>query len=137
MSSPLADQAYCSTLIALAAADEHGVTPAERTTIDRISVELGIPEQSRAAAWAASPGAEEVLSALEHITDPARRRTLLKDMVLLAFADGEFSAQERAFVEKVRARMGLEPAFLTRVVDWVNRGAAWLQEGVELCEPRN
>ncbi len=131
-----ANLAYGVALIALAECDERGITNDERGTIARLFADLGFSEVSRDAAWSASRSEGDVLRNLGALDDPTRRRALVKDLVLLAYADGEYSEREKRFVETVAQMFDLAPSWLERVDAWVRRGIEWQQEGVELCIER-
>ncbi|MDP3208678.1 MAG: TerB family tellurite resistance protein [Rhodoglobus sp.] len=133
MTSNDLEQAYGRTLIALAAADVTGITENEKEMIDRLFGELGFAEETRTSAWNATRDTADVIRGLATIQDPVRRRALIKDLVLLAHADGEYTSEERAFIQGVNEAFGHRQEFVARVEDWVRRGDAWQQEGVDLC----
>ncbi len=128
-----ANIAYGAALIALAECDEQGITADERATLARLFSDLGFSEAVRDAAWKAPRGEGDLLDSLQALGEVSRRRALVKDLVLLAYADGEYSDPERNFVEKIRRMFNLAPAWLDRVDGWVRRGIEWQQEGVDLC----
>ncbi len=133
MDTDNANIAYGAALIALAECDEQGITDDEHATIARLFADLGFSEAARVAAWKAPRAESELHRNLEALGDATRRRALVKDLVLLAYADGEYSEQERRFVENVRRTFDLAPQWLERVDAWARRGIAWQQEGVDLC----
>ncbi len=133
MDTDKANIAYGTALIALAECDERGITDDERATIARLFADLGFSEVVRDAAWKAPRAESELLSNLEALGDATRRRALVKDLVLLAYADGEYSEEEKRFVETVRRTFDLAPSWLERVDAWVRRGIEWQHEGVDLC----
>ena len=124
---------YGAALIALAECDERGITNDERATITRLFADLGFSKAACDAAWKAPRAEDELLRNLDAIDDVTRKRALVKDLVLLAYADGEYSEHERRFVETVRHAFDLAPAWLVRVDAWARRGIEWQQEGVDLC----
>lgn len=133
METDKANIAYGAALIALAECDEQGITFDERATITRLFTDLGFSEAAHEAAWKAPRAERELLPSLAALSDVARRRALVKDLVLLAYADGEYSEPERRFVEVVRIAFDLTPSWLERVDAWARRGIEWQQEGIDLC----
>lgn len=133
METDKVDVAYGAALIALAECDERGITDDERATIRRLFADLGFSQATCDAAWKAPRANDDLLRALSAIGDANRKRALVKDLVLLAYADGEYSEHERRFVETIRHAFDLAPAWIVRVDAWVRRGIEWQQEGVGLC----
>lgn len=124
---------YGRTLVLMAAADVAGVSPDERGTITRMFVEIGLDEVGAERAWSAPRDEAAVATALKNLRDGSLRRALLKDLLLVAHADGTYCDRERALIGRLRPVLGLDEAFERRLEDWVRRGLEWQSEGLALC----
>lgn len=124
---------YGRTLVLMAAADVAGVSPDERGTITRMFAEIGLDEGGAERAWSAPHDEDAVATALKDLRDGSLRRALLKDLLLVAHADGTYCDRERALIGRLRPALGLDKVFERRLEDWVRRGLEWQSEGLELC----
>lgn len=124
--------AYGRALILMAGADA-AVTVEERQTLGRLLADLGLDEAACARLWALPADESQVLDGLDRVTDTTLQRSLVKDLVLVAHADGDYSTPERALLGRVRERLGLSDEFARRAEAWVLRGIEWQRDGIALC----
>ncbi len=74
---------------------------------------------------------------LEPLQEEKSKRIILQELINLAYADGEYSPEERAGIQKIAETMGLDPAVSNGIEEWVEKGRAWVQEGTKLMLAQN
>lgn len=122
---------YAHALVLMACVDQ--VQPAEEQTISRMLTEFGIDAAAIREIWQAHLTEDVVLTRLAMLDSDLLRRSLLKDLILVAYADGDFSDAERSLLVHLRDALLLDESFQRRAEDWVLRGIAWEKEGLALC----
>ena len=70
-------------------------------------------------------------SALAAALLPIARYALLQ-AAIIAMVSSDCHPQQRVFLRKLAAEMGLDPAVVTQALDWAQRGVQWRQEGLSL-----
>lgn len=78
--------------------------------------------------------ANSVQEALTGLTDPIAGRMLVQQLILLANADRDYDAAERAGVRVVADVLGFASEFVSQMEMWVAEGLAWQDRGRELVQ---
>lgn len=123
---------FGQALVLMASADDH-VTADERTAVTRVVHDVGLSVEDAEQIWRAPPTESAVVEAISLWRDEVLRRALLKDLLLVAYADGEFSPTEGLLLGRLRTALGLDASVQDAMEAWVRRGIAWQQEGLDLC----
>lgn len=131
--SPEELRAYGRALVLMASIDEAGVTADEEQVIKRMLLDIGLDENASGEVWSAPRSEQATLTELSRIQNDLLRRSLVKDLLMVAYADGDFCAEEQALLARLRAPLGIDNAFQRRAEDWVRRGIEWQKDGLALC----
>jgi uncharacterized tellurite resistance protein B-like protein len=100
----------------------------ELDLISTIAHNLGLDPQI----IVADVGRLDLADILQPIDNTQSKRILLQELINLAYADGNYSQEERIGIQKAADILGIEPPVLTKIEKWVEKGRAWAQEGVEI-----
>lgn len=122
-------------LIQMALADDV-LADAETEVLDHIVRTIGrLDADLWEAAWIeARAGVDPALVFSEVPADDRLRRFVLRELVVLARADGEVHPKEEAMMATAANSFGLEEE-LARFVSWAERAEAIFQEGESLLDP--
>jgi hypothetical protein len=126
--------AFGQALVLMARADQQ-VTREEQIAVSRALLDIGLTIDDAESLWTSTPDEGAVREGLRRWSSPVLRRLLLKQLFIVAYADGEFSAHERALLDRLFASLSLPPSVRDAMESWVQRGIAWQQEGIALCLP--
>jgi uncharacterized tellurite resistance protein B-like protein len=125
---------FGQALVLMANAD-HRMTRDEQIAVTRAILDIGLSVDDAEALWKSTPDEPSVLDAIRRWTSPVLRRVLLKQLFIVAYADGEYSPEERAVLDRIFGALALDPSVRDAMESWVQRGIAWQREGIELCIP--
>ena len=125
---------FGQALVLMASADRR-VTRDEQIAVSRAILDIGLSVDDAEALWKHAPDETAVREAIRRWTSPVLRRVLLKQLFIVAYADGEYSPEERAVLERLFDALGLGPEVHAAMESWVQRGIAWQREGIALCIP--
>ena len=131
--SPGELRAYGRALVLMASIDEAGMTTDEELVIKRMLLDIGLDEDASGEIWSAPRSEKETLVELSGIQSDLLRRSLVKDLLMVAYADGDFCSAEQALLERLRSPLGVDNGFQRRAEDWVLRGIEWQKDGLALC----
>lgn len=111
-------KAYLDALVAVAKAD--GVKPEEREFIVQQAASLGI-----------EPDFEHPidLTILRSASSIVTRRIIIRDCIVLAAVDGDYSANERERIGEIASGLGVDARTVERIEDWIKRYSDILEEG--------
>jgi len=123
--SPEELRAYGRALVLMASIDEAGVTADEEQVIKRMLLDIGLDENASGEVWSAPRSEQATLTELSRIQNDLLRRSLVKDLLMVAYADGDFCSEEQALLARLRAPLGIDNALQRRAEDWVRRGIEW------------
>lgn len=93
----------------------HGIEPEERAFVEDRARKLGV---DAAPLWAT---AEDTLPPLPEGTSEMTRRVVLRDCILIACLDGDYSDTERGWIHRICAWLGLETSTADLFEDWLRR----------------
>ena len=102
---------YIQALVTLAHVD--GLLPIERSYVEAQARLLGVPVDWDAADGQLPPIGEQV--------SELTRRIIVRDCIVLASVDGEFSDDERQLVHRIAAWLRVDEAACDRIEDWLRR----------------
>jgi uncharacterized tellurite resistance protein B-like protein len=115
-------------MVKVAAAD-NVILPSERKLLEQVRQQLGIDPKrlesliayhlSAAAATAGSAPPSETTDPGARATDPGAAREHFHVLAVVAFCDHELAPEELVLLDRVRDRLGLDPAEATRIVEAV------------------
>lgn len=131
--SPEELHAYGRALVLMASIDKAGVTADEELVIKRVLGDIGLDEKASEEVWHAPRNEQASIAELSLIRNDLLRRSLIKDLLMVAYADGDFCSSEQALLARLCAPLGIEGTFLRRAEDWVRRGIEWQKDGLALC----
>ncbi len=75
---------------------------------------------------------EAISKHLKHFEDPAQRKYVYQQCLLLLHSDREFSEEEQKAANEIKETFQLVQSFHEQVVNWVKEGMEWEQRGQEL-----
>jgi len=93
----------------------HGIEPVERSFVESRAKILGVAHEHL---WA------ETIDELPPLPDgmsDMTRRVVLRDCILIACLDGEYSDDERVWIHRICAWLGLSVATADQFEDWFHR----------------
>ncbi len=61
-------------------------------------------------------------------------RLALRDSVLMSAIDGEIDDDELETLYAIAKKFDMERSSITNLVDWCQRGWAWMKEGLDILE---
>lgn len=100
---------------------------AELDLISTVSHNLGLDPQIIVAD--AGKGLEDILQPVEN---EQAKRIILQELVNLAYADGDYSQEERTGIKRAADILGIEPPVVAKIEEWVEKGRMWIQEGEKI-----
>jgi tellurite resistance protein len=71
---------------------------------------------------------------IEAFDEPRSQAAALLELIRLAYADGDYGTEERAFIASLAQRMAITGERLARMEAWVVRRLALMAEGLALLE---
>lgn len=78
---------------------------------------------------------EEVIKKIAWLKEkPTTARYMIREMISLALADGEFLEEELAGISHVSKAVGISEKRLNDMIDWAVEGYEWQIEGFRLIE---
>jgi len=119
-------EGYLRALIAIAQVD--GVLPVELDYLRHQATVMGFDLDVLMAEDEATP------TDLGQGCNAMTRRVILRDCIILACIDNEFSGAERQKVDEICDLLELDRALIPRFEDWIGRYEAVLTEGARLLE---
>lgn len=93
----------------------HGIEPVERAFVERRARMLGVEHGHL---W--EEGLDDLPELPESMSDMTRR-VVLRDCILIACIDGEYSDEERSWIHRICAWLGLSTDTADRFEDWFRR----------------
>lgn len=112
----------------LAIADADGIDPSEMDYIRQQATGLGVDVDT------VMQEGVPTLDGLGEGCSAFTRRIILRDCIILAYADGVFSKEERAMIDQLCDRLSLDRGLVPRFEAWLARYDEVLNEGARLLE---
>lgn len=115
-------EVYVRALVAVAQTD--GVRDEERAFITDHAGALGVPVpdfETRIDVGTVGAGTSDVT-----------RRMIVRDCIVLAALDGDFSSAERERIKDIAGHLGVSPAMAQKLEAWVTKYAEVVEEGQQL-----
>lgn len=123
---------FLKALVRLARADGH-VDDGEKAFIEELAQVFEIPA-GRADEIRAAMNDDEVVEEAKKIKNRRTAMELIKEMCMLANADGDLSDRETLLIGRVGRAMGLELEKVEQIGQWVIDRIVWLEEGKIIFE---
>jgi uncharacterized tellurite resistance protein B-like protein len=77
-------------------------------------------------------GSIDLDAMLREVESEQAKRVILQELLNLAYADGNYSEEEREGIVHIAQTFGVKLSILDKIEDWVAKGRAWVQEGDRL-----
>ena len=122
----LALRTYLGALVAVARVD--GVSESERAFVEHQASLVGVETEEL---WAAP--AEELSTAAS--APEKTRRLIIRDCLVLAAADGQYTSAERERIRRLAAEIEIDETIVVALEDWLERYVGILEEGTALLNP--
>ncbi len=117
-------RAYLRALASIAQVD--GVLEVERQFIEQQALSLGLnPSEID---WTKAADLDGEIACASGVT----RRLIVRDCIVLASLDDDYTDNERREIRQLAARLGISDDVVHRLEDWVVRYSAIIEEGREL-----
>lgn len=71
---------------------------------------------------------------MKAMTNPVAKRTIIMELINMAYVDGAYCTQEKADIRKIATVMGLEEKTLQQIENWVAEGIEHAQKWQQLLE---
>lgn len=123
---------FLKALVRLARADGH-VDDGEKAFIEELAQVFEIPA-GRADEIRTAMNDDEVVEEAKKIKNRRTAMELIKEMCMLANADGDLSDRETLLIGRVGRAMGLELEKVEQIGQWVIDRIVWLEEGKIIFE---
>jgi len=115
---------YLRALASVAHAD--GVLDVERQFIEQQAASLGIDQEEINLSQPVD------LDSLTSTASDLTRRLIVRDCIVLASLDDDYTGNERRHIRHLAARLGVSEDVVGKLEDWVNRYSTILEEGQRL-----
>lgn len=114
-------RAYLRALAAIARVD--GVLDVERQFIEQQALSLGLDPSD--IDWTKAADLDGEIACASDVT----RRLIVRDCIVLASLDDDYTDNERREICQLAARLGIADDVVRRLEDWVGRYSAIIEEG--------
>ena len=111
----------------LAAADGH-IDDEEKEFITDIALRYGVPSARIEEIWREN-GEDALIAEVKNIHNRRAALMLIKEMCILAHADDELSDEEVLFIGQTGEAMGVAPAKVEEISNWVIERIIWQEKG--------
>jgi len=126
--------AFLKAFTCLANSDGH-FDKEEKEFIGEIAYLYGLDKKARDEIMKEND-AEEVIREVSKIKNRRAELELIKEMCMLAHANGVFSDEETLFIGRVGKAMGVEPEKVAQISRWVIDRLIWLEEAKLIFEEK-
>ena len=127
--------AAMKAMVLLALADD-AFTSEERAVIDEFVKAAGFEESARLELDEMIGAPPSISAVLAGVTRSHARRAILCQLLEVAWADDNYSVEERALIRKAASEMELEDSWVEQLEDWMAEGRDWLARGHQLLGPK-